>query len=665
VNVVLRRIGIVTTLLLITMAVPGPAQPAPGGSPLAFFIRDGDIDNHFFRDGTVAAHLLLRSGTSPRIVIAFPAGNSGAALWFAATERPVVFALDGAITPIGDGPDRGVAATIVARGSTRLAMTQPVLGSIRVIRDYMHTRRLPAGLEHRRDIAAAASISRRSADGQHHYRLDIEPVGDTRLSEDGTVLASDAGEIRFRLCAITDEQPLTPIPEQALLTPAAAADPRARQVLAFLSYDEKLLAGSWRFLTYFGRDTLISTRLLLPVLTPRTIEAALGSVLERLSPAGEVAHEEDIGEFPAWRGEQAPAYDYKMIDDDFMLAPVLAQYFLETSPGAGRRAAFLARTTAAGHSYAEAVRRNLQQVLASARPYAAEPGVATLIHTQGDLAVGNWRDSEEGLGGGRIPYDVNAILVPAALAAAIRLYELPELVDSVRAAEAERLLAVWRGAGEHFEVAVEPEEARKRIERYADALRIPAEQALNAIGDEAVVFPAVALDRRGRPLPIMHSDDAFGLLFSSPSRAELRRIAGHIERPLPAGLWTPVGIVVANPTYAVEPELRASFSREHYHGAVVWSWQQAMAASGIARQLERRDLDATTRAALKRAEEALWRAIDATFDSRTSELWSWDYDPQAGWKLVPFGQRSGHQSESNAAQLWSTVYLAIPGPRRP
>jgi hypothetical protein len=29
---------------------------------------------------------------------------------------------------------------------------------------------------------------------------------------------------------------------------------------------------------------------------------------------------------------------------------------------------------------------------------------------------------------------------------------------------------------------------------------------------------------------------------------------------------------------------------------------------------------------------------------------------------VPFGQRSGDADESNAAQLWSTLYLAIASP---
>lgn len=657
------RMGAITVLLL-TIGVPVGAQPVVE-APLAFVIREGGYDNHFYRDGHVAAHLLLRSGDSPRIVIAFLAGNSGAALWFVAIREPLVIELDGEIAPIEEGAARGIAMTIVARGRAQLEISQPVLGSIRVIRDYMHARTLPDGLVLRRAVTTSrASFSRRSADGDHHYRLDVAPLGVTPLSDDGAVLSSDAGEIRFRLRALTDEPPLTPIPAEALLTADAAADPRARRVLAFLSYEEKLLAGSWRFLTCFGRDTLMSTRLLAPVLTPRTIEAALGSVLERLSPAGEVAHEEEIGEFPALRGERAPVFDYKMVDDDFMLAPVLAHYVFDTPEGATRRRAFLARRISTGDTYAEALQRNLERVLAWARPYAAAPGVTTLIHTKDDLPVGNWRDSEEGLGGGRVPYDVNAILVPAALEAAVRLFRLPDMVDAARADEAAQLLAAWSGAGRHFDVVIESADARERVAQYARALGIPAKPALDAIGEEPVAFPGVALDRNGRPLPVMHSDDGFAVLFARPAPAELRRMATRVERPFPAGLATPIGLVVANPAFAADPHLCAMFSREHYHGVVVWSWQQALMASGLARQLDRRDLDGGTRAALTRAQRVLWQAIAATYALRTSELWSWDHDARSGWQLVPFGQRSGHQTESNAAQLWSAVYLAIEPPRQ-
>jgi hypothetical protein len=120
---------------------------------------------------------------------------------------------------------------------------------------------------------------------------------------------------------------------------------------------------------------------------------------------------------------------------------------------------------------------------------------------------------------------------------------------------------------------------------------------------------------------------------------------------------TGVGMLVANPAFA-GASFQASFSRNAYHGTVVWSWQQALFAAGLARQLERRDLSATVRAHLVAAQHTLWSAIDATRSLRNSELWSWSY--AAGhYQLVPFGSAAADVDESDAAQLWSTAYLAV------
>ena len=47
---------------------------------------------------------------------------------------------------------------------------------------------------------------------------------------------------------------------------------------------------------YFGRDSMIALRLLMPILTPDAIEAALGAVIERVNSTGALCHEETIGE---------------------------------------------------------------------------------------------------------------------------------------------------------------------------------------------------------------------------------------------------------------------------------------------------------------------------------------------------------------------------------
>lgn len=47
---------------------------------------------------------------------------------------------------------------------------------------------------------------------------------------------------------------------------------------------------------YFGRDSLIALRLLMPTLTFEAIESALGAVIERTNATGALCHEETIGE---------------------------------------------------------------------------------------------------------------------------------------------------------------------------------------------------------------------------------------------------------------------------------------------------------------------------------------------------------------------------------
>ncbi len=75
--------------------------------------------------------------------------------------------------------------------------------------------------------------------------------------------------------------------------------------LSFLSYTEKLLAGAWRFLTYFGRDSMITLLLMQPVLSEGqggAIEAVIGAVLERINKTdGYVCHEETIGDYATYQ----------------------------------------------------------------------------------------------------------------------------------------------------------------------------------------------------------------------------------------------------------------------------------------------------------------------------------------------------------------------------
>lgn len=667
-----------TAGMCLMAAAAGPAQRAP---ELGYQRTEGQNLNAFVRDGEVAAHLLLRSGTDPRILVAFPAGNSGVGLWFDRTAAPVEWRLERAPQPLtlADGRGRplyGIRA-VATVAAPRLSIRQAVLSNVRFLRDYQAIGKFPA------EVAAPMRAegdrivyARDRVDGAPGYRLELR-VLDGRVDK-GAIIASAGSRIRLEIIAASGDTPLTGLTLPELLNERAANDPTARNALHFLSYREKFLAGSWRFNTYFGRDTLMSVRLLMPALQPAAIEAGLGAVLARLDEAGEVAHEEGLSEFAILDRRQhggsgdAPTLDYAMIDDDFMLAPVAAHYLLDHArPDAART--FLARDipseTKPGTSEraGAALVRNLRFVLAQAQPFAEAPGVARLVSLKPGRTAGQWRDSGDGLGGGRYPYDVNAVFVPAALDAAARLFRAglldPYLIAGDRAAfdRAGAMAELWRSrAPGLFRVSVPAARAAPMVRAYAAGFGVPAQPALAALGKGPLAFHAIALDATGVPVPILNSDEGFALLFGDPAPADLDTFVGAIMRPFPAGLMTDIGLLVANPVLT-DRAMQARFTPSAYHGTVVWSWQQALLAAGLERQLARSDLPTATRGRLGQAQARLWRAISATRALQSSELWSWAW--QGGrYRLVPFGAGRQDVDESNAAQLWSTVYLAVRPP---
>jgi len=158
-------------------------------------------------------------------------------------------------------------------------------------------------------------------------------------------------------------------------------------------------------------------------------------------------------------------------------------------------------------------------------------------------------------------------------------------------------------------------------------------------------------------VPIVNSDETLELLFAMPAPTALDRDVASVIRPFPLGLLTDAGMVVANPVFA-DDAVKARFTNHAYHGTVVWSWQQALFASGLARQLERTDLPKSVKQHLLVAQQTLWRAITATQSVRSSELWSWRFEG-GRYRIAPFGSSGTDADESNAAQLWSSVYLAV------
>lgn len=670
--------------LILAAGLALAALTAAHAAPLAFTVDEGLNHNAFYRDGPIAAHILLRSGTEPRLLVAFPAGNSGVGLWFERTQKPVRWSAIGAATPLRRMDARGRplfgVAIDAAIEAPRLGVSQAVLSNVRVLRDYqaLGARGLPDAVRADAQVVGRTlRWARDRLDGAPGYELSVTVTGGA--VRDGALLAGQDGAIRLHIEALTGEPPLTPLADAELLSGDAGQDKLARNALTFLSYKEKFLAGSWRFNTYFGRDTLMSVRLLMPALQPQAVEAGLGSVLARLSPDGIVAHEEDIGEFAilghrrlgASQDTDAPIFNFNMVDGDYMLAPVAAAWLLDDPRGRARAKAFLqgadGRFEDRGRTAGRDLVVNFRRVVTSATPFGEKPSYDRLIALKEGHMAGQWRDSDEGIGRGRYAYDVNAVFVPAALDAIARFFRSglldAFLTEDDRAlfGRADALAETWRKrAPPLFDVSLSNASARASISAYAAAAGVPSAPALQAIGTGGVAFKAISLDGRGRPVAIVHTDEAFDLLFGAPDPDRLDSAVRAMMQPFPAGLFTDAGVLVANPAFA-PPEVQARFSKNAYHGAVVWSWQQAVLAEGLRRQLARTDLPAPTRARLSEAQSRLWRVIRATAAVRTSELWSWTY-AKSGYRVAPFGASGADADESNAAQLWSTVYLAVRPP---
>lgn len=190
-------------------------------------------------------------------------------------------------------------------------LTIPILGSIRNIRDFTEGPSLLYPV-----IQDAIEFSEMDDGGVMLSRLWLDNVTTTRISfvpsEGNSVVISnrtlelEAGTYNFT--ATFDYPQLTQLNASSVLNEASQglveSDAGQTTSLSFLSYSQKLLAGTWRFLTYFGRDSMIATLLLQPVLSEGeggAIEAVIGAVLERLNrTSGVVCHEETIGDYATY-----------------------------------------------------------------------------------------------------------------------------------------------------------------------------------------------------------------------------------------------------------------------------------------------------------------------------------------------------------------------------
>ena len=595
------------------------------------YLQDGPYENHFYSDCHTSVHVIVTSPQSnsnlsvvkPRLLVAWPAGNSGVMALFA-PENGEAGCLSMRLEQSGNGSQAlqalntadyvGVSGKITFNTAARL--TVPILGSIRSIRDFTEGGSISEDFQDsfKFDIQnGGASVNRTWFDGVTITTLRFTPLNgaqDIVLNRDAaSTLTFGAGTYSFE--ASFNYPQLEQLSPVEVLDSAAAGlisqNPDQTTSLSFLSYSNKLLSGTWRFLTYFGRDSMLSLLLMQPVLSEAAIEAVIEAVLERINRTdGTVCHEEVLGDYATWLNRKnginssAPSCDYKMIDTDFYLPVVMKTYFVETESGKKRADAFFSKTAAFlaennGLNYSQLAQLTAEKIMRDAAPFARSQVKDNLIQLNSGAQVGEWRDSNNGLGGGRIPYDVNTALVPAGLRAISSLSKAGFFPDHPDwSTVADQYAQIWEDETlRFFEVTVPEAEAKSLIQTYVSSANLSIPSNADKISSD-VTYYGLALDGtlNTSVVAVMNTDDCFRhFLLNTTNETQLTayisQTADHILQPFPVGLSSDVGLFVANPAYSGISGFTGNFSRADYHGTVVWSWQLAMMGAGLARQLDR------------------------------------------------------------------------------
>lgn len=411
-------------------------------------------------------------------------------------------------------------------------------------------------------------VEHTSLDGRNRLTLELRgerEASTVRLADDRISLRAPPNEgIEFEVMVSTDAAALTPLDRDEILNDAFEAFyARRRSVsdslrrvlpmsehardstltafrrldrdvraLELLSFEEKLMASLPNYATYFGRDMMMAALMLEPIASVELQERVIASVLRKLSPEGQVSHEEALGgqairenaaEYAAlvraWEADrrtdpaaaaehlararallenlQAVRENYRMVDDDFQLPVLVDRYLSRPDVAAERKRRFLSDSTPSGSPRLDGLVRNLAFVAELARPYAERPVATNLVsffHRDAEgWLPGSWRDSRAGYGNGRFAMDVNVAWVPRALEASERILRAletlgvaPEDVLSRLSLDAPALeaqlrdpdglrsaIATWDGAHRHFEVRLAPEEVRRRLEAWLVSLPDP------------------------------------------------------------------------------------------------------------------------------------------------------------------------------------------------
>lgn len=477
----------------------------------------------------------------------------------------------------------------------RVHLAQANAPSTIVLRARLH----PSMALRRGKETALVRVTQPSLDGRDTMALEI--LADSRevamdTSRGAVELRSrEGGPVAFDVRILTTGKALQPLRRTEIFSDeflrfAAASGDRdpgsvrhrwlERQIrgVEHLASRDKLMAGLPTYATYFGRDMMVSVLAMEPIWRPEMLEFVIGSVLKKLSPRGDVSHEEALGgqavreaaaEYASLvraavathgrvrdslltaagsvlRQQRRTRENYHMIDDDLQLPVVASRWLRNDRVSADRKRQFLTEEVDGAPRLAHLL-RVLALVARSTDAYARDPRPGNLIsfapRDSGRWASTSWRDSNAGYANGRYAMDVNAIWAPHALASIREIFRaLRELGLSPSAGSGPGSIApdtplgrylanptaldsaieTWSRADEHFLIQLSPAALRKHVDARLAAM--PAAEAAHwreVIGRtgaarDSLTFLAIALDAGARPIGVMNTDAATRLFLGRP-----------------------------------------------------------------------------------------------------------------------------------------------------
>ncbi|CAE6417630.1 unnamed protein product [Rhizoctonia solani] len=712
-------------------------QPAPAESLVTsnLTVTSGGYDNYFYRSNLTSATLLLTNAgfistrTPNRMIIVHPAGNSGSLLYWVpygnnASNLTITLQPDSLKSAIGPNGLHGLQGILLFSMNAELGPVQ--IGSVRQVRDYVEGGGLSRALfnftvtqldesvvwlsrrwlnDTTETLANGTTISRRYGyelrlQAESGTRFEVVASNNTSIPPVVRVLVPDNNPGRVSWTAQVNETHIPPLGVSQVFASGSANNSNlntVREQFAFLTYQTKWTAGSWRFLTYFSARIISSS----------AIEAVIGAAIERLNYTdGRVAHEEAIGDYATLvnineghpeRGNSV-FLDYKMKDTHCLILPQLLNWALYNGTIDNTTINRFLDTRARlqpNYTYRALLDKNVQYIMNTSQAFAQDPAnYGNLARIERGISVGNWRDSNAGIGWGVYPVDISTALQPAALHAIADLAALGVLNNSLEATAREWGDTWERESPKFFRVTVSSGDAESRLVEYVQQANLSTallygngslndttalSTAINVTELGNATFYGLSLLEDGSVAQVMNSDLGFNLLYNRNISRELISAVIYALQSFPRGLLTNIGQLVANPAYDSNRTRISQLDRTAYHGTVSWSWQTSLMALGLRRVIkacQSLDPDATDilRAGLQRPEwcddaavmgpllrarSHLNKSIVGSAPEIYSEVWSWAYGDDGRFSVTPLGELSAAGTETSAIQLWSFAALAI------